>query len=1031
MIRITLKLRQAARQFIVFSTLTGLPAFAQQPFVPAPHRPVPRPSSSKHTVPAAPRSMVGGYWRTDANYKSALYLKNALANAPLTVTPVLYLSTGANYTLPDVTLEPSGIALVDINAALQQQGIAPWATLGGYVEVKYAWGWDALCVTVHNVDPAHSEIFNFNLRPAAPSIGQNPAVPAEGLWWKQEPNVAGFLALTNLSSNSQNASVVVSDQENTPIGQHTVTVAPHGTKLVDMAEVRSSSSIAGGIRITLDGLQADWVVSGWLEDPAVGYSANIPVSFPLPSTIKQLPPPDVAELGLMTGAASPMLAFPSGTVFTPYSVVRNPSDQAVSVTPTLWWMEGAAPRSATLPAVTVPPKQAQNLDVPSLLSNAGLGNFSGSVNLVLNAAGPPSTLLLAAGSVDQKNTYVFQVTPFAVSEDAGRSASYWSTGNGDDTMVTLWNPADEAQDFLFTLMYAGGHYAYPVHLDPRATRMFNISELIRSQVPDAEGNVVPLSVHEGSATLTGAKSKAERILVSIEVGTYNVQKATCAGPCVTCNGAVGGWIDGASVYVGGSTPLTLTMEWYDGYNYTDLNDTVSASWTSSDTNIATFSGNSMTGVNVGTVTVTAYDPNYPVYDSCAISACSYGWGATGDFSVVGDPTPVVSSISPNPWQAGVSTPITIIGSGFGTSPTVSTNDSYVSLTITAVGDTSIAGNVFINPNDPGGNITVYVTSNGYGMGFQPATPGQSNQASNTVGVNPTAYNVTVSNGGSTVTSGSTQYITADPLMPQVSAQTQGGPGAYSTQWSLTVSYTRPDGTGTNTDTFGPATTTGANPWTVPWNGNFRGGSATLNWIINGTRNGSISFNIGGINPSYTAIDTEIGSRNPPWFFTRMVSHESTYRQFDASGNSLFTNDKGYGLTQATTSNGQDLWNWKGNITAGLSILNGKQAGAYSFWQSQITQWQNYNAGVYNNGVPPPKKSQLGPPPDNNAGGPCLFAYPVRSGTYGYDDGNWIKAYNGAAKYFAYIIISSGTSAYWVTNNDPAPYVHLVCQAPVL
>jgi hypothetical protein len=130
----------------------------------------------------------------------------------------------------------------------------------------------------------------------------------------------------------------------------------------------------------------------------------------------------------------------------------------------------------------------------------------------------------------------------------------------------------------------------------------------------------------------------------------------------------------------------------------------------------------------------------------------------------------------------------------------------------------------------------------------------------------------------------------------------------------------------------------------------------------------------------------------------------------------------------TTSNGQDLWNWKGNITAGLSVLNGKQAGAYSFWQSQITQWQNYNAGVYNNGVPPP---QLGPPPDNNAGGPCLFAYPVRSGTYGYADANWIKAYNGAAQYFAYIIISSGTSAYWVSNNDPANYVHLVCQASVL
>jgi hypothetical protein len=162
-------------------------------------------------------------------------------------------------------------------------------------------------------------------------------------------------------------------------------------------------------------------------------------------------------------------------------------------------MEGAAARSALLTPVTMPPKQAQTLDVPSL-SSAGLRNFSGSVNFLLDVSGPRSALLFAAGSVDQKNTYVFQVTPSAVSESVGTSLSYWSTGNGDDTMVTPWNPADEAQDLLFTLMFSGGHYGYGVYLDPRATGTFNISELIRSQVPDSEGNVVPSSVHDVSAT---------------------------------------------------------------------------------------------------------------------------------------------------------------------------------------------------------------------------------------------------------------------------------------------------------------------------------------------------------------------------------------------------------------------------------------------------------------------------------------------------------------------------------------------------
>lgn len=45
--------------------------------------------------------------------------------------------------------------------------------------------------------------------------------------------------------------------------------------------------------------------------------------------------------------------------------------------------------------------------------------------------------------MDQSGTYVFAVRPMAILESVAKSMSYW-TGNGDDTMVTLWNPADEA-----------------------------------------------------------------------------------------------------------------------------------------------------------------------------------------------------------------------------------------------------------------------------------------------------------------------------------------------------------------------------------------------------------------------------------------------------------------------------------------------------------------------------------------------------------------------------------------------------------
>lgn len=127
--------------------------------------------------------------------------------------------------------------------------------------------------------------------------------------------------------------------------------------------------------------------------------------------------------------------------------------------------------------------------------------------------------------------------PQAIVESVAKGLSYWSTGDGNDTMVTLWNPADESQEFLFTLFFSGGHYRFPLHLEPRATRTFNLSEIIHNQIPDEEGNVVPASVHEGSAEVSGSRGENEHILLAIDAGTYNVEKATCGQYCLTCQGA--------------------------------------------------------------------------------------------------------------------------------------------------------------------------------------------------------------------------------------------------------------------------------------------------------------------------------------------------------------------------------------------------------------------------------------------------------------------------------------------------------------
>jgi hypothetical protein len=475
--------------------------------------------------------------------------------------------------------------------------------------------------------------------------------------------------------------------------QHTVTVSPHGMKLVKLRELQTAGS-EGGIRVTYTGGEDTLLINGGLEDQSAGYSASLPFSAPQPSQSEssKASAVTIAELGLMTGAADPMMLFPAGTTFTPYSVLRNVSEAAVSVTPTLWWMEAGRARSARLQTIRLLPYQAQSLDVKSLLSTSGLRDFNGNFNIVFDAEVKRGSLLLASGSVDQTNTYMFEVFALGIKESAGKSLPYWSVKNGDDTMITLWNPADEAQDLVFKLVFSGSHYGLQIHLEPRATRTFNVSEIIQNQVPDAVGNTIPATVREGSAKIVGAHADNENILVAMYSGVYNIRKATCGGQtCYTCDG----WTESAivanpfGVAVSGTNQLKWILTWNTGQqnDYSGVNTT---NWNGS-SNITVQKG-LIHGVTAGSANVNASNNSVPVYtshvcynggDPCPVG---FGGGGSGGGTVLS-----ITNVVPSSFLAGSSGAITIFGSGFNGFPGSPMSIKFSGTGISATGTASPDG----------------------------------------------------------------------------------------------------------------------------------------------------------------------------------------------------------------------------------------------------------------------------------------------------------------------------------------------------
>src|SRR6266403_546090 len=272
---------------VILSTLSlAQNVCAQQQKVLAPHkRTAPKLEDVRDPrMPSRKQSLVGGYWMTNASFSSSLFLSNGVKTSSITVTPVLHLSNGVEYSLTAVTLEPSGTAVVNLNRALQDQDIAAYATLSGYVEVQYDWPWAAVCATVRNFDGVHSLVFAYGLQPppaVAPVQAPTATAPSpqklEGIWWKQESNVTGFLAMSNVTGKPIDVYVQITDNGGRNLSDLNLTVTPHGTKTVNLTELLGATSSMGGVLLTHNGPEGGLVVNGGLEDEAAGYSARLPI----------------------------------------------------------------------------------------------------------------------------------------------------------------------------------------------------------------------------------------------------------------------------------------------------------------------------------------------------------------------------------------------------------------------------------------------------------------------------------------------------------------------------------------------------------------------------------------------------------------------------------------------------------------------------------------------------------------------------------------------------------------------------------
>jgi hypothetical protein len=285
----------------------------------------------------------------DHSFESELQISNRLTTEPVTVHPVLALDDGSSFPLEAVTLQPSGVATVNLNGAYNALPSSARASHSdfGTIALSYDWHWDgAISAEVQNIDSRRSLSYMSSLRPEPQS--DSAAQTIHGLWWKKTAKTGVLLRLTNVTDAPVKALLTVTDQKNQPISQDSVRIAPSQTVLRDIPAVFAAEVTAlGGLDISFSGKLGGLLVDGGLEDADNGFSARLVLYAP-PSSLQTGKPPKtvtVASTGIMIG--KPGDTFPPQVYFRPWLKLRNVSSgqKAVSITGT--YMFGFQP-------VTVP-----------------------------------------------------------------------------------------------------------------------------------------------------------------------------------------------------------------------------------------------------------------------------------------------------------------------------------------------------------------------------------------------------------------------------------------------------------------------------------------------------------------------------------------------------------------------------------------------------------------------------------------------------------------------------------------------------
>ncbi|MBV9761423.1 MAG: hypothetical protein JO340_12730 [Acidobacteriaceae bacterium] len=194
----------------------------------------------------------------------------------------------------------------------------------------------------------------------------------------------------------------------------------------------------------------------------------------------------------------PVLQFPAGTKLVPHVFLRNSTAVPLRVGASLLWRSPSQSGSLGLPEMTLAPGATRLVS----LAAAGVPADAYWATVVLEYKGRRGDLVPVAASFDESGRYGLQ-TPFSEGVSHLWKGSMWHVDATRNSLITAGNGGTGITHAAVTLFYNKGKDFYTIEkqLQPGEQIWADVGDIIRSEMPDKNGNTIPRDVTMGTYEL--------------------------------------------------------------------------------------------------------------------------------------------------------------------------------------------------------------------------------------------------------------------------------------------------------------------------------------------------------------------------------------------------------------------------------------------------------------------------------------------------------------------------------------------------